>query len=199
MDSCRTAEEQAARWRAAGIPEGYTISRLLYNAADEVLIAELRGMQDGCLPGRLVMRPTSAEKYEPIGSPDRDVSFESAATCEKEPILVFNSNTWQRNPDGRLSGANWEGLYVFNVRTRELNLCLSAENFIKPEPYDERAWISEVLGLSDDANHAYVKVALGKRFEDGASQCVRYDYYLARLDLSTRSVELFSHLKNLWF
>ena len=199
MDYCRTAGEQAARWRAAGIPEGYTISRLLYNAAGEVLIAELRGMKDGELPKRLVMRPTSTAKYEPIGSPDRNVSFESAATCERKPILVFNSKTRQRNPEGRLSGANWDGLYVFNVRTGELNLCVSGENFIKPEPYDERAWISEILSLSDDANHAYVKVALGKRLEDGEKQSVRYDYYLARLNLKTRDVELVSHLKNLWF
>jgi hypothetical protein len=145
------------------------------------------------------MRPTSADKYEPIGDPDRDVSFESAATCEKEPILVFNSKTWQRDPEGRLSSANWGGLYVFYVRTRELNLCVSGESFIKPEPYDERAWISEVLGLSDDANHAYMKAALGKHLKDGENQSVRYDYYLAQIDLKTRAVELVSHLKNLWF
>jgi len=199
MDSCRTPEEQAARWHAAGIPDGYTVSRLLYNAAAQVIIAELRGLKDGFLPERLVMRPTSAEKYEPIGCPDRDVSFESAATCEKEPILVFNSKSWQRNPEGRRSSANWAGLYVCNVQTRELNLCVSEENLIKPEPYDERAWISEVLGLSDDATHVYVKVAFGKHFEDGESQSVRYDYYLARLDLKTRDVDLVSQLKNLWF
>ncbi|MHB8216187.1 MAG: hypothetical protein ACYDDS_08925 [Candidatus Sulfotelmatobacter sp.] len=199
MDSCRTAEEQAARWRAAGIPEGYRVWRLLYNAASKVLIAELRGMREGNLPGRLVMRSASSDKYEPIGSPDRDVSFESAATCDKEPILVFNSKTWQRSPEGHLSSANWGGLYVLNVRTGELNLCVCGENFIKPEPYDERAWISEVLGLSDDANHAYVKAALGKRFEESGNHVVRCDYHLARLNLKTREMELISQLKNLWF
>jgi hypothetical protein len=112
---------------------------------------------------------------------------------------VFNSKTWQRNPEGCLSSANWRGLYLFNVRTGELNLCVSGENFIKPKPYDERAWISEVLGLSDNASHAYVKVALGKRFEGGETHCVRYDYYLARLDLKTKDAELVTHLKNLWF
>jgi len=199
MDSSRTAEEQAARWRAAGIPEGYSVSRLLYNAAGEVLVAELRGLKDGYFPARLVMRLTGGDRYEPIGSPDRDVSFESAATCEKEPVLVFNSKTWQRNPQGRCSSANWGGLYVFNVRTKDLRLCVSGENFIKPEPYDERAWISEILSLSDDAKHAYVKVALGKHLENGEEQSVRYDYYLARLDLTTRDMTLISQLKNLWF
>lgn len=199
MDSCRTPEEQAARWSSAGIPHGYRVSRLLYNAAGEALIAELRGLKDGYLPGRLVMRPTSGDKYESIGSPDPDASFESAATCEKEPVLVFNSKTWQRNPEGRCSSASWGGLYVFNVRTRDLRLCITAENFVRPEPYDERAWISEVLGLSDDANQAYVKVALGKRLEDNESQSVRYDYHLARLDLKTRDLKLVSYLENLWF
>jgi hypothetical protein len=199
MDSRRTVEEQAARWRAAGIPDGYRVWRLVYNAASGVLIAELRGMKDGYLPGRLVMRRNDREKYELIGNPEGDVSFESAATCEREPILVFNSKTWQRDPEGRLSSANWGGLYVFNVGTGELNLRVSSENFIKPEPYDERAWISDVLSLSDDANRAYVKAALGQRFKDGENEAVRYDYYLARLDLKTPNVELISQLKNLWF
>ena len=86
-----------------------------------------------------------------------------------------------------LSSANWGGLYIFKVRTKELNLCVSGENLVKPEPYDERAWISEVRDLSDDASRAYVKVALGKRFEDGEKQGVPYDYYLALLNLKTRT------------
>jgi hypothetical protein len=107
--------------------------------------------------------------------------------------------TWQRNPEGRRSSANWNGLYVFDTRTKELELRVSSDNFIKPEPYDERASISDILGLSDDANHAYVKVGLGKHFKDGASLGIRYDYHLARLDLKTRNVELLTHLKNVWF
>ena len=62
MDSCRTTGEPAASWRAAGIPDGSRVSRLLYNAAAEVVIAELRGTKDRYLPGQLVMRPTSADK-----------------------------------------------------------------------------------------------------------------------------------------
>jgi hypothetical protein len=199
MDSCRTKEGQAAQWREAGIPDGYRISRLFYNAAAAVIIAELRGMNDGYLAGRLVMRHTSAEKYEPIGSPAPDVAFESAATCEKEPVLLFNAMTWQRDSEGRRSNANWDGLYVFNTRTKELDLRASHENFIKPKPYDERAWITDIVGLSDDANHAYVKVGLGKHFEDGKKRGIRYDYFLARLNLKTRELELVSQLKNLWF
>jgi len=122
MDSSRTAEEQAARWRAAGIPEGYSVSRLLYNAAGEVLVAELRGLKDGYFPARLVMRLTGGDRYEPIGSPDRDVSFESAATCEKEPVLVFNSKTWQGIPRDVAQALTGE---AFMFSTYEPKICVS--------------------------------------------------------------------------
>jgi hypothetical protein len=199
MHFCRTKEEQAVRWRAAGIPDGYRVSRLLYNAAAAVIVAELRGMNDGYLADRLVMRHASTDTYQPIGTPGPHVSFESSATCEKKPIVVFNSMTWQRDPEGRRSGANWDGLYVFNLETNELTLSVAGNSLVVPAPYDERGWVSDVLDLSDDAGHAYVRVGLGKRQDEGESKNIYYDYHIARLKLRSRELEVISKLENVWF
>lgn len=177
MDYCHKPSDIAARWRAAGIPDGYTISQLCYNPASQTLVVELRGKNEGHLANRLVMRLKSSDKYEQIGNPGHDVSFESPVTSEKYPILVFNSKRWQRNAEGRLSSADWDGLYVFNLQTRDLNLCLSGNNFTMPAPYDERGWVSDVLSLSDDARCAYVRVGLGKSDDDqNGMKSVHYDY-----------------------
>jgi len=198
MEHCETAVQKAMRWREAGIPEGYSISSLLYNQAAEVLIVEARS-KDALLCERLLFRHIRAAKYELIGSPEVDVSFNSPATCEKHPLLVFNSMKRRRHPDGSHWGADWSGLYVFNLSNKELILCAAEGSFLIPAPYDDRGWIAQILSLSDDARHAYVKVGLGKRREEGEKKIVKMDYHLARLDLRTKELELVTHLKNTWF
>ena len=199
MRYCPTPEERAARWRAAGIPDGYTISQLFYNSASQVLIVELCGMKEGNLPRRLLVRHKSVDKYAPVGSPEEDVSFESPVTCENRPILVFNSMRMRRNPEGRRMGRDWNGLYAFNLQTTDLSLCVQPNDFPMPAPYDERGWIAKVIGFSDDACHAYVKVGLGIRQDEGEIKSVYYDYHIARLNLESRELKLISRLENTWF
>jgi hypothetical protein len=197
-EHCRTSVEMSGRWRDAGIPDNYTISSLVFNPACQMLVAEVRG-KDARLPKRLLLRHVTADRYELIGEPDIDTAFRSPVTCEKLPVLLFNSWKLLRDAQGKRSGANWGGLYVFNLQSREMSICVSENNFNLPPPYDERGWISEILDLSDDACHAYVKVALGRHEDDGERKIIRYDYHIARLHLATRNLELISHLKNLFF
>lgn len=199
MNSCRTAEEQAARWRTAGIPDGYTTSQLLYNSASQTLIIELRGMKDSTLPSRLLVRHKDADRYELVSNPEEDVFFESPVTCENRPILVFNSMRLRRRPEGPRTGRDWGGLYVFNLETKELNLSAAGNSLVIPAPYDERGWVSQILHLSDDACYAYVKVGLGRRRDEGEIKNIYYDYHIARLDLRSRKLELISRLKDVWF
>ncbi len=200
MDSRWTAEAQAARWRAAGIPDGYTISQLLYNSASRTLITELRGMKDSTLPRRLLARHKDADKYELVGNPEEDVFFESPVTCENRPILAFNSmRSMRRRLEGPRTGRDWVGLYVFNLETKELNLSATGNSLVIPAPYDERGWVSKILHLSDDACYAYVKVGLGRRQDEGEIKNIYYDYHVARLNLRNRELELISKLENIWF
>jgi len=192
----KSGNAQGANWREAGMPDGYTTSRVLYNPAAETLVLEVKALKGDSCPKRLLIRHRTAKRYEEICSPAEDISYESPATCEKLPIVVFNCKKYNRRSDGQYIGADWEGAYAFNLETKELNLCLSKENFALLPPYDERGWIREVCAISDDALYAYVIVGLGKRKSDNE---VYYDYHLAKLDLRTKRLELLSQLKNTFF
>jgi hypothetical protein len=186
--------DQAARWRAAGIPEGYSAPTLLYNAASETVILEVRAASEKVRPlTRLLMRAKGSDVYEPIGDPEEDISYQSPVTCEKLPILVFNA---LRRTETR---AHWAGVYIFDLAKRELNLCVSKENFAPPAPYTG-GWIVQILGLSDDATHAFVRTGLERPPEQhGTETRVTLDYYVARLNLSNREIELVAPLNNIFF
>ncbi len=192
----KSGNTQGARWREAGMPEGYTTSRLLYNPPSETLVIEVKALNGDSYPKRLLMRHRTAERYEEICSPAEDISYECPVTSAKLPIVVFNCKKYNRRSDGQYIGSDWQGTYAFNLQTKELNLCLTKENFALPPPYDERGWIREVCTISDDALYAYVMVGLGKHKSDNE---VYYDYHLAELDLRTKRLELLSQLKNTFF
>jgi Clp amino terminal domain, pathogenicity island component len=187
--------DQAARWRAAGIPEGYSGPTLLYNAASETAIVEVRTASETHRPlTRLLMRGKGSDVYEPIGDPAEDVSYESPVTCEKFPILVFNSLKHTKT-----GGAHWVGIYIFDLAKRELNLCVSKETFKPPTPYTG-GWIAQILSLSTDAGYAFVKTGLERPPEQhGAETRINLDYYVGRLNLSSKELELITHLKNIFF
>jgi len=178
--------EHAAQRMAAGIPEGYAWPRLFYNAASQIIVAELRRLGDESLPlRRLFMRHINSEVYEPIGNPAEDISYESIVTSEKQPLVAFNS---MKYADG---SADWAGVFMFDLAKRELSGCVSKANFLAPAPY-AGGWIAELLSLADDGRHAYVRTGLEVRNEHGADM----RYYIARLDLMSRELTTISRLKN---
>jgi hypothetical protein len=88
--------------RSPGLPAGYTKHKLLYNPASETLIVELRSsVMPHVVPTRLFVRHKGTEAYEEIGSSSEGVSYESPVTCEKCPIVVFNSMEWDKKSKPR--------------------------------------------------------------------------------------------------
>jgi hypothetical protein len=185
-----------ARWQEVGMPDGYTTSQLLYNPAAETVVLEVKAINGDFRPKRLLIRHRQSDRYEEIASLAEDVSYESPVTCEKQPIVVFNCKKYRRQSDGKFVAADWEGIYLIDLKTKEVVPCLSKEKFRVPAPYDERGWVTEIRAISDDAAHAYVIVGLGRRTSEKE---VSYDYHLASLDLKTTQLELISHLKNTFF
>jgi hypothetical protein len=58
-----------------------------------------------------------------------------------------------------------------------------------------RAWISNLISLSDDAQKLYLNVAIEKKVSNGAV----VQYYLAILDLAAKKIELLSLLQDIFF
>src|SRR5271165_2467180 len=94
----------AARRGAAGIPDGYGRPRLLYNPASESVLFGLWRDQNEFRCARLFIRHKDVEVYKLLGDPAEDASYESAVTCEKRPVVVFNHMTRTK------TGGNWAGL-----------------------------------------------------------------------------------------
>ncbi len=176
-------------WKSPGIPAGYAWPRLLYNPASEVLIVELRAAGQQFVPTRLFMRPKNSQSYEQIGNPAGDVSYESPVTCEKQPIVVFNSFQMQKRGDGW--AGDWAAVCAFNLQTKELAVCIGKETLALPAPYTE-GWISELVSLSDDGHTLHLKVGI----KDTNQSMV---YYLARTELGSKGMELISPLTDSFF
>lgn len=180
------------RWtpKSTGIPADYASPTLLYNPASKTLILELHGARKEFLPTRLFMRHKDSEGYEQIGNPTEDVSYESPVTCDKQPIVVFNSLKW----DKERHGGNWAGVCCFNLNTKQLTVCVCKETLAVPGPH-LRAWVSALVFLSDDGQKLYVNVGIEKPSRSSGI----VNYYLASLDLRDNKLELVSPLKDAFF
>jgi Clp amino terminal domain, pathogenicity island component len=175
--------------RSAGVPAGYMPNKLLYNPASETVIVELRS-RPHLLRSRLFMRRKGADAYEQIGNPPEDLSYESPVTCDKQPVVVFNSLTWSKVK----TGGDWAGVHSFNLNTKELAVCISPETLRFSEPHG-RIWIVELVFLSEDAQKLYANVGIEKAVSGGSV----VDYYLARVDLADQQLEVVCPLKDIRF
>ncbi|MGA7685193.1 MAG: hypothetical protein WCC32_07230 [Terriglobales bacterium] len=143
----------------------------------------------GHLPmSRLFMRNRSADAYEQIGNPADNVSYEAAVTSEKQPIIIFNSVKWEG------SGGDSDGVYAFNLLTKELSICVPKDSLNIPQPH-LRSWVLTLVSFSDDGQTLYLKIGIQKPVSGGGI----VEYYLASLGIADGKLELLSHLKDIRF
>jgi hypothetical protein len=174
--------------KSPGLPSGYVSRRLLYNMSTETLILELRASSAFRLPTRLFTRHKDKEAYQQIGSPAEDVSYESPVTCDSLPVVMFNSMKWAE------TGGNWDGVYSFNLNTKELEVCVSPQNLRLSEAHG-RLWITELVSLLEDARTLYINIGVEKIVSGGRI----IHYYFAKVDLPDQEVTLLSRLLDIRF
>ncbi len=179
---------ELGRAKTHSIPDGYSYKNLLYNPASETTIVEMTRRGSHALVHRLFMRQKDAEAYEQIGDPPYDLSYKSPVTCENHPIVIFNSM--------KLAIGGWkpDGIYVFNLHTRELAVCVANDAVTIPAPH-QRSWILSLVSLSDDAQMLYLKIGIEKPVSEGG--CI--EYYLATLHLADKKIELLTQLRDVRF
>jgi hypothetical protein len=85
-------------------------------------------------------------------------------------------------------------VYVFNLRTKDLSVCVGKDELTIPDPH-LRSWIQALISLSDDGQTLYANIAIEKAVPNGTV----VHYYLARLELADKKLELLSHLKDIRF
>ena len=187
--SSKPPEQVGSPPRSPGIPSGYTPHKLLFNSAAQMLIVELRRASAmHLLPTRLFFRHKDAEVYQQIGTPGEEISYESPVTCNSLPIVIFNALKWDKSSHG----GDWDGVYSFNLNTKELAIRVSREKLRFSEPHG-RMWISGLISMSEDARTLYVNVGIEKEVTGGAV----VNYFLATIDLQDQQLELLSPLKDI--
>jgi len=180
---------ELAQAKSPGIPAGYRWKNLLYNPASESIVIEMARTDTGHLPmSRLFTRRKDAAVYEPVGNPSDDVSYECPVTCEKQPIVIFNSIKWAGG------GGTPDGVYLFNLKTKELTVCIAKDALMIAEPH-LRSWILALVSLSDDGQTLHMKVGIEKPVSGGGV----VEYYLASFALLDKKLELLSQLKDVRF
>jgi hypothetical protein len=137
---------------------------------------------------RLFLRHKEADAYERVGDPADDISFEAPVTCDKKPVVLFNTVKWAGG------GGNPDGVYRFDLRTKELTMCIAKDALNVPGTRG-RSWIMTLVSLADDAQALYLKVGI----EKPASGSGIVEYYLARLALLDNKLELLSQLQDIRF
>lgn len=116
------------------------------------------------------------------------MSYESPVTCDSLPVVMFNSTKWAK------TGGNWDGVYSFNLNTKELEVCVSPQNLRLSEAHG-RLWITELVSLSEDARTLYINIGVEKIVTGGGIVL----YYLAKVDMLDQEVTLLSRLLDIRF
>jgi hypothetical protein len=109
------------------------------------------------------------------------------------PVVVFNSIRRKENEPGHW-GEKWDGVYSFDLNSKELALRLSDKNLTLDEQHS-RVWITELVSLSEDAETLYAKVGVEKAVPNGRAD----DYFFASVRISDGKLALLVPLKGIRF
>jgi hypothetical protein len=101
---------------------------------------------------------------------------------------MFNSTKWAE------TSGNWDGVYSYNLNTKELEVCVSPQNLRLPVAHG-RPWITELVSLSEDARALYINIGVEKIVSGGGI----VHFYLAKVDLPDQEVTLLSRLLDIRF
>jgi hypothetical protein len=162
-----------------GIPAGYAFRNLLYCASADVLIVQTQPLQ-GWRPDRLYTRPSGAERYEPIGTPDELISQDDPVVSCSRPLLVYNTMRHSFRPDeqgNERHSANWEAVRVFDLRSGREKHVVDRETLHLPDRNLD-VWISRLLGFADSHECLHVVASFSR---DKSA----INYYVSELHLPT--------------
>jgi hypothetical protein len=91
-------------------------------------------------------------------------------------------------------GGTPDGVYAFNLWTKDLSVCVGKSEPTIPDPH-LRLWIQALISLSDDGQTLHANIGIEKAVPNGTVVC----YHLARLGLADEKLELLCHLKDVRF
>jgi hypothetical protein len=177
-----------------GIPEGYIYTRLSYESVAKLVVVELhsKSLGKGFLPTRLFVRHPEQNDYQPVVQWDSNLSSESAIFAGDGALAAFNSMKY-RPAEEEFVGADWSGIYLWDLQTGLVSCCAKAEALVLPAGFSLGS-VSELLGFSPD--HKRINVVAGLH---DSPNSYRVRQYIATLNLANQSIELITELKSTFY
>jgi hypothetical protein len=156
-----------------GIPSGYGFRKLLYCASAGVLIVQTQPLQ-GWRPDRLLARSSSAERYEPIGTPDEVVSQDDPVVSCSHPLLAYNSmrHSFRLDEEGKeLHAATWEAVRVLDLTGGRETHVVDRETLHLPDRTLD-VWIVSLLGFADSHECLHIVAGFSREYPSNISHYV---------------------------
>jgi hypothetical protein len=164
-----------------GLPARSTILRVIHNQAARCTLVELQ--ERGSPAGRLYCREAGSLKYNLVGSPDPDQSYEDALTCAR-PVVFTRCSRCTRSGDG-WKGVD-EGIAMIDLLKKPLGLTPLGLGPILPSG----SWVSRLL-RSDDSGTSLEAIVAVREPVVGHPAHKQVRYTVCLLDLANqRLVEL---------
>jgi len=176
-----------------GLPAASQVLRLAYHEPSRTVIAHLRPAK-GPSGGKLFFRWATATEYQPVWDCPAGTSVESFALDPSRPALYFLTNTWQDRVDGSWAG-NWDALHRFDLAEHRHDELTRYGQLLPARGYAQ-VWLCGALSVGADGRSLLCTAGLQTPpLADGSS---RVEYWVAKLDLKSLTLEAVSELAALW-
>lgn len=167
-----------------GLPAKGRFSRLLYNGPSQCLVAAFQQRHvDARWSEDLYFRHRSSAEYRLIPGSDDEIHYTDVISSANVPKIFFNVTRWNE------IGGDWESISSFDLVTSELRT-----EWTKTTPFDQkaqRAWVSSLISISNDATSLVCTVGFEESVASGAS--IVY-YWLCEIRLSDLALTKLSPL-----
>lgn len=173
-----------------GIPKEYSFCQLLYNHSTQTLIVEAVTRPGDYELGRIFRRHRNEKTYTIADEPGPDVTYRFPVSCNAAPLVYFT--VFQIVGAARERGANWTTIKSLDCISGSINTAVERGQLVLPPPYIS-AWVASLVNAWPDGTGLDCVVGMASAQES------ELRYFLARLDLRTRSIEPIAELKAIVF
>lgn len=187
-------QEHLATRDAIGIPPDCSKCQLLYVPAADTLIVEVYRRATPAREHRLFARRRTDQRYTLIGLPEDGIHYQQPISRPDLDYVYFS--VWStRHFSYEGVGSDWDSIQRLHLADFRMEQVIADGELVIPSPYD-RAWVSELVGISPDGASLICICGLQRPTGERASNV---DYFLCYLNLSTKQINALTQLKGTWF
>ena len=171
-----------------GLPPGQGFLELRYHVPTQSVVVLTSPLTARHLGKRLSIRKAHEKRYTGVAKLAENLSIESFRFSQKMPLLYFlvfsvkkMENVFSaKQRESGVVGLDWDALQCYDIRARKHEVMARRGELHAGGDFN-RAWLSQILSVSDDGQTLYVVSAV-ERPAGGMGRYVEHD--ISSLNLS---------------